>query len=63
MKGDELNWKIKTVLLVFAPCTQLTFLGAFIYFWMKEKSEKEVGIIYMFSFISFNKTETFINNN
>ena len=46
MKGDGLDWKIKTVLLVFAPCTQLTFLGAFIYFWIKEKSEKEVGIMF-----------------
>ena len=45
MKGEGLDWKIKTVLLVFAPCTQLTFLGAFIYYWMKDESEKEVGIV------------------
>ena len=45
MEGVELNWKVKTVFLIFAPCTQLTFLGAYIYFWMHEKSgEKEVGI-------------------
>ena len=45
MKGYRLNWKIKIVCLIFAPCTQFTFLGAFIYFWMKENSKKkEVGI-------------------
>ena len=39
-------------LLVFAPCTQLTFLGAYIYFWMTEKSEqKEVGIVDMLTFL------------
>ena len=46
MEGVDLNWKVKAGLLVFAPCTQLTFLGAYIYFWMTEKSEqKEVGIV------------------
>ena len=45
MEGVELDWKVKTVFLIFAPCTQLPFLGAYIYFWMYEKSEeKEVGI-------------------
>ena len=46
MEGVDLNWKVKTGLLVFAPCTQLTFLGAYIYFWITEKSEqKEVGVV------------------
>ena len=48
MEGVDLDWKVKTFFLIFAPCTQLTFLGAFIYFWMYEKSEeKEVGIVIM----------------
>ena len=48
MEGVDLSWKVKTGLLVFAPCTQLTFLGAYIYFWISEKSEeKEVGIVNM----------------
>ena len=46
MESVDLSWRVKTLLLVFAPCTQLTFLGAYIYFWMNQKSEqKEVGII------------------
>ena len=46
MEGVGLNWKVKTVFLIFAPCTQLSFLGAYIYFWMNEKSEeKEVRIV------------------
>ena len=52
MEGVDLNWKVKAGLLVFAPCTQLTFLGAYIYFWMTEKSEqKEVGIVNMLTFL------------
>ena len=54
MKRDGLNWKINTVLLVFAPCTQLTFLGAFIYYWMKDESEKEVGIVNVIIIVSYN---------
>ena len=54
MKGDGLSWKIKTVLVIFAPCTQLTFLGAFIYYWMKDESEKEVGIVNVIIIVSYN---------
>ena len=46
MESVDLNWKVKTFLLIFAPFTQLTFLGAYIYFWMNQKSERnEVGIV------------------
>ena len=49
MESVDLSWKVKTGLLIFAPCTQLTFLGAYIYFWMYEISEqKEVGIFNTF---------------
>ena len=51
MESVELDWKVKTFLLIFAPCTQLTFLGAFIYFWMSKKSEKnEVRNVNVLSF-------------
>ena len=43
MESVNLNWKVKTFLLIFAPCTQLTFLGAFIYFRMNRNEDKEVG--------------------
>ena len=49
MEGVGLNWKVKAGLLIFAPFTQLSFLGAYIYLWMTEKSEeKEVGIVKSF---------------
>ena len=52
MEGVGLNWKVKTVLLIFAPCTQLCFLGAYIYFWITEKSEeKEVGIRFIMIYL------------
>ena len=51
MESVDLNWKVKTFLLIFAPCTQLTFLGAFIYFWMSKKSENnEVRNVNVLSF-------------
>ena len=55
MESVDLDWKLKTFFLIFAPCTQLTFLGAYIYFWMSEKSEKKevrivLGIVNMLSF-------------
>ena len=59
MESVDLDWKLKTFFLVFAPCTQLSFLGAYIYFWMSEKSEKKevrivVGIVNMLSEFLFN---------
>ena len=52
MEGVGLSWKVKTVLLIFAPCTQLCFLGAYIYFWITEKSEeKEVGIRFIMIYL------------
>ena len=46
MEGVDLDWKVKTFFLIFAPCTQLSFLCIYIYYWMYEKSEeKEVRIV------------------
>ena len=40
MEKVYFNWKWKTFLLIFAPFTQLTFLGVYIYFWTSQESEK-----------------------